>query len=78
MWGSLIVTRGERYRDSLLETAQEVVPIVANRGQIIVVGTGFWTFILSPVFWAGLSQITRFWTNRIPAAVPVIKSRVND
>jgi len=44
----------------------------------IVVGTGFWTSILSPVFWAGLSQITRFWTNQIPAAVPVIKSRVND
>jgi len=44
----------------------------------VVVGTGFWTCILSPVFWAGLSQITRFWTNRIPAALPVIKSRVND
>ena len=29
-------------------------------------------------FWAGLFQITRFWTNRIPAALPVIKSRVND
>jgi len=37
----------------------------------LVVGTGFWTSILSPVFGAGLSQITRFWTNRIPAAVPV-------
>ena len=45
---------------------------------LLMVGTGFWTSILSPVFWAGLSQITRFWTNRIPAAVTVIKSRVND
>jgi len=44
----------------------------------LVVGTGFWTSILPPVFWAGLSQITRFWTNRIPAAVPVLKSRLND
>jgi uncharacterized membrane protein len=44
----------------------------------VVVGTGFWTGILSPVFWAGLSQITRFWTYRIPAAVPVLKSGVND
>jgi len=34
-----------------------------------VVGTGFWTSILSPVFGAGLSQITRFWTNRIPAVL---------
>jgi len=41
-----------------------------HRG-LLVVGTGFWTSILSPVFGAGLSQITRFWTNRIPAAVPV-------
>ena len=49
-----------------------------SRWLLLVVGTGFWTSILSPVFWAGLSQITRFWTNRIPAAVPVIKSRVND
>jgi len=40
MWGSLIVTRGERYRDSLLETAQEVVPIVANRGQIFFFNLG--------------------------------------
>jgi len=38
---------------------------------LLVVGTGFWTSILSPVFGAGLSQITRFWTNLIPAAVPV-------
>ena len=44
----------------------------------LVVGTGFWTCILSPVFWAGLSQINRFWTNRIPAAVQDIESRVND
>jgi len=29
---------------------------------LVVVGTGFWTSILSPVFWAGLSQITSFWT----------------
>jgi len=29
-------------------------------------------------FLAGLSQITRFWTNRLPAALPVIKSRVNN
>ena len=42
----------------------------------VVVGTGFWTGILSPFFWAGLSQITRFWTYRIPAAVPVLKGRV--
>ena len=27
---------------------------------------------------AGLSQITRFWTYRIPAAVPVLKDSVND
>ena len=27
-----------------------------------MVGTGFWPSILSPVFWAGLSQITRVWT----------------
>jgi len=45
---------------------------------VLVVGTGFWTSILSPVFWAGLSQITGFWTNRILAAVPVLKSRLND
>jgi len=44
----------------------------------VVVGTGFWTSILSPVFWAGLSQITRFWTYQIPAAVPVLKGRVHD
>jgi len=43
-----------------------------------VVGTGFWTSILSPVFGAGLSQITRFWTYRIPAVVPVLKGRAND
>jgi len=44
----------------------------------LVVGTGFWTNILSPVFRAGLSQNTRFWTNQIPAAVQVLKSRVNN
>jgi len=49
-----------------------------RRIRFVVVGTGFWTSILSPVFWAGLSQITRFWTYRIPAAVPVFKGRVND
>jgi len=41
--------------------------------QKLVVGTGFWTSILSPVFWAGLSQITLFCTYRIPAAIPVFK-----
>jgi len=41
-------------------------------------GTGFWTSILSPVFWAGLSQITGFWPYLIPAAVPVLKGRVNN
>jgi len=45
---------------------------------LLVVGTGFWTSILSPVFWAGLSQITRFWTYWKPTAVPVFKGRVND
>ena len=34
--------------------------------------------ILSPILWAGLSQITMFSTHRIPAAVPVLKGRVND
>ena len=40
--------------------------------------TGFWTSILSLVFWAGLSQITRFWTYRISAVVPGFQGRVND
>ena len=42
-----------------------------------VVLNGFWTNSLSDVFWAGLSQITRFWTNLIPAAVPVLTSILN-
>ena len=27
-----------------------------RKPETVVVGTGFWTSILSPVFWAGLSQ----------------------
>jgi len=49
-----------------------------STGMSLLVGTGFWTRILSPVFGAGLSQITRFWTNRIPAAVPDLKGKVNE
>ena len=64
--------------NSAVRGRDERIDKVGKRAKIVVVGTGFWTSILSPVFWAGLSQITRFWTNRIPAAVPVIKSRVND
>jgi len=30
------------------------------------------------VFWASLSRITRFWTHRIPAAIPVLKGRIHD
>ena len=52
--------------------------LYGQRRSLVVVGTGFWTSILSLGFWAGLSQITRFWTNRILAAVPVLKSRLND
>ena len=44
----------------------------------LVIGTGFWTSILSPFFWAGLSQMTRVWTYRILATVLVLKGRVND
>jgi len=58
--------------DSFSSTNLKVVNILSlERSSGVVVGTGFWTSILSPVFGAGLSQITRFWTNRIPAAVPV-------
>jgi len=39
----------------------------------LVLGTGFWTSILSLVFWIDLSQITRFWTYQMPAAVLVLK-----
>ena len=46
--------------------------------RILRVRTGFCTSILSPVFWAGLSQITRFWTYRISAVVPGFQGRVND
>jgi len=44
----------------------------------LVVRTGFCTCILAPVFGAGLSQITWFWTYRISAAIPGFQGRVND
>jgi len=44
----------------------------------VVVGTDLWTGILSPVFGAGLSQITRFLTYLIPVVVLVLKGTVNN
>ena len=53
-----------------------VSPIPAD-AYVIVVRTGFWTYFLSPVFWAGLSQIAWFLTYRKSAAIPVFQDRIN-
>ena len=56
----------------LCRGVEEVTPWHAAHKVQGEVRTGFWTCILSPIFWAGLSEIPRFWTYRTPAAVPVL------